>query len=87
MTTEELPLYEQRLRRRAAELVVDRQFGSTSFLQRRLNVGREKAARLMTVLEEHGVVGPPKTGVSRAVLVRPDQLDEVLVSMGLGEDR
>lgn len=87
MTTEELPLYEQRLRRRAAELVVDRQFGSTSYLERKLGVGFHKAARLMTVLEENGVVGPPKTGVSRDVLVRADQLDEVLVSMGLGEDR
>lgn len=87
MTTEELPLTEYRLRRRAAHLIVTRQFGSTAYLQRKLGVGHDKAHRLMRVLEENGVVGPAQGHVSRDVLVRANQLAEVLESMGLGEDR
>lgn len=87
MTTEELPLDEHRLRRRAVQYVVGRQFGSTTYIQRKLGIGHDKARRLMNLLEENGIVGPPRGTVSRDVLVRADQVREVLQSMGLGEDR
>ena len=41
---------------------------STSLLQRRLRIGYPRAARLIDMLEEEGVVGPAEGGGSREVL-------------------
>jgi S-DNA-T family DNA segregation ATPase FtsK/SpoIIIE len=41
---------------------------STSFLQRRLGIGYPRAAKIMDILEERGVVGPGEPGKSREVL-------------------
>lgn len=46
---------------------------STSFLQRRLRIGYPRAARLMDMLEEQGIVGPAEGGGrSREVLIDDD---------------
>ena len=42
---------------------------STSLLQRRLRIGYPRAARLMDILEDEGVVGPGEPGKSREVLL------------------
>lgn len=55
----------------ARKLVVQFQQGSVSFLQRRLRVGYSRAARLIDMLEQMGVVGPFQGSKARDVLIDP----------------
>jgi S-DNA-T family DNA segregation ATPase FtsK/SpoIIIE len=57
----------------AREIVIETGKASTSFLQRKLKLGYARAARLMDILEERGVVGPSDGARGREVLERsPD---------------
>lgn len=56
-------LYEE-----AREIVVHAGKASTSYLQRKLRVGYARAARLMDLLEENGVIGPADGSRPRDVL-------------------
>ena len=58
----------------AAHIVVESQLGSTSGLQRRLKVGYARAGRIMDMLEEKGVVGPPAGSKPREVLLDEEGL-------------
>ena len=59
----------------AADIVVSSGMGSTSNIQRRLSVGYSRAGRIMDMLEEKGIVGPPNGSKPREVLVDAMELE------------
>jgi S-DNA-T family DNA segregation ATPase FtsK/SpoIIIE len=75
---EEDPLFEA-----AKDLAMQHSRVSTSLLQRRLHVGYPRAARLIDLLEQEGIVSEAESGQSRQVLVaerddedEPDEFDD-----------
>ena len=56
----------------AAKLIVSAQVGSTSFIQRRMKLGYNRAGRLMDQLESAGIVGPSQGSKPREVLFKSD---------------
>jgi S-DNA-T family DNA segregation ATPase FtsK/SpoIIIE len=57
----------------AKTLVVQSGKASASLLQRRLRVGYARAARLLDLLEQEGIIGPPDGAKPREILVSDDQ--------------
>lgn len=53
----------------AKELIVKSGKASASFLQRKLKVGYARAARLLDLLEEQGIIGPAQGAKPREILV------------------
>lgn len=68
---EEDELFEQ-----AKQEVIMAKKASTSYLQRKLRVGYSRAARLIDLLEEKGIIGPADGSRPREVLYRPDEVEE-----------
>ena len=62
--------------RKAAEVCLQNQGGSTSLLQRKLSIGYGKAARIIDQLEEAGILSQADGSKPRDVLIGFDQLDE-----------
>ncbi len=56
----------------AIEIIRQTKRASTSSLQRRLRIGYTRAARLMDLLEEKGMVGPPRGSDPREILIDLD---------------
>lgn len=54
----------------ARALVIDSGKASASYLQRRLRVGYARAARLLDLLEQEGVIGPGEGAKARDVLIK-----------------
>jgi S-DNA-T family DNA segregation ATPase FtsK/SpoIIIE len=61
----------------AADISVVSGLGSTSMLQRRLKVGYARAGRIMDMLEQKGIVGPPDGSKPREVLVDVEELSAI----------
>lgn len=63
----------------AAQLIVQTQVGSTSSLQRRFNIGYNRAGRIMDQIEAAGIVGPQQGSKPREVYVGSEaELDKML---------
>ena len=62
----------------AKEVVINAGKASASLLQRRLRVGYARAARLIDLLEDAGVVGPADGAKPREVLISREQYDNML---------
>jgi DNA segregation ATPase FtsK/SpoIIIE, S-DNA-T family len=56
----------------AIEVIRQTRRASTSSLQRRLRIGYTRAARMMDLLEEKGIVGPPQGSDPREILIDLD---------------
>jgi S-DNA-T family DNA segregation ATPase FtsK/SpoIIIE len=56
----------------AVQIIRETQRASTSSLQRRLRIGYTRAARVMDVLEERGIVGPARGSDPREILIDLD---------------
>src|SRR5574343_217576 len=67
---------EDELYEEARQIVIESGKASTSFLQRKLGIGYARAARLIDMLEERGVVGPGNGAKPREVLEGPIKRDE-----------
>ena len=66
------PLYEE-----VKDYVIETQKASTSLLQRRFGIGYNRAARLIDVLEERGIIGPVQGSKPRDVYIKkPDVQDD-----------
>ena len=66
-----------------ARMVVQTQVGSTSNIQRKFNIGYNRAGRLMDQLEGAGIVGPQEGSKPREVYIKDQMsLDQLLQQLG-----
>jgi S-DNA-T family DNA segregation ATPase FtsK/SpoIIIE len=65
---------DEELYQQAMEVLKSSRRASTSMLQRRLRIGYNRAARIMEIMEEKGIVGPENGSSPREILVDLDTL-------------
>ena len=70
-------LYEE-----AKEIVINQGKASASFLQRKLSIGYNRAARLIDIMEQNGVVGGSNGSKPREILISREQY-EATISTGV----
>jgi DNA segregation ATPase FtsK/SpoIIIE-like protein len=63
-TIEDDPIFDD-----AVEIVLKTKRASASFLQRRLKIGYNRAARLIELMEEKGIIGPPRGSKPREIYI------------------
>jgi S-DNA-T family DNA segregation ATPase FtsK/SpoIIIE len=66
---------EDELFEEAKELIVKAGKASTSMLQRRLSIGYGRAAKILDMLEEAGIIGPSNGAKPREVMISPEQYE------------
>ena len=59
----------------AKDIIIKAGRASTSLLQRRLSIGYGRAAKILDMLEENGIIGPPNGAKPREVLLSRDQYE------------
>lgn len=64
----------------ACRIIVASGQASVSMLQRRLGLGYTRAARLIDMMEEDGIIGPNKGAKPREVLLSPDEYEARLAN-------
>ena len=57
----------------AAELILRHDQASASFLQRRMQIGYPRAAKIIDILEEEGIIGPASGSKKRECLITVDE--------------
>jgi S-DNA-T family DNA segregation ATPase FtsK/SpoIIIE len=65
---------DEELYQQAVDVLKSTRRASTSMLQRRLRIGYNRAARIMEIMEEKGIVGPETGSSPREILVDIDTL-------------
>ncbi|MGO4574350.1 DNA translocase FtsK, partial [Microvirga sp. 2TAF3] len=81
--TEETPVFDEgdfgsgsgELYDQAVAIVLRHRKASTSYIQRRLQIGYNRAASLMERMEKEGIVGPANHAGKREILIGPDNMD------------
>ncbi len=61
----------------AVDLIVKQQSASVSMLQRRFQIGYNRAARMVDEMENKGIVGPSEGSKPRKVLITEEQLETI----------
>ena len=70
----------------AAKLIIETGQASVSILQRRLRLGYSRAARLIDMMQDEGLVGPYCGSKPREILVDREQWLKARMSKGVGEN-
>ncbi len=70
----------------AIECIVESGQASTSFLQRKLRLGYARAARIMDILEEKGIVAPAEGAKPRKVLMSKQQYLEMSINNNITDE-
>lgn len=69
--------FEDELFNEAVETILSSGQASASYLQRKLRIGYARAARLMDMLEERGIVSPPDGARPREILITPEEWRQI----------
>ncbi|MEA1926443.1 MAG: DNA translocase FtsK 4TM domain-containing protein [Patescibacteria group bacterium] len=77
--------HDEEIYKQAKEIVIQAKKASTSMLQRKLSIGYGRAARIIDILEENGIVGPPDGTKPRKLLI--DVNENVLYGNNNKEDQ
>ena len=67
----------------AREVIVNSGKASATMLQRHLGVGYARAAKILDILEEQGVIGPSQGSKPREVLITKEQLQSGMAMSGM----
>jgi S-DNA-T family DNA segregation ATPase FtsK/SpoIIIE len=71
-STEEVTDEDEELVEKCIEIIRQEKRASTSLLQRRLRLGYTRAARIVDILEQRGILGPGEGAKPREILVDLD---------------
>lgn len=72
----ETDVVEDSLYDEAVELIRESNKASATFLQRKLRIGYSRAARLLDIMEEQGIIGPSKGAKPREIFVSTNQVED-----------